>query len=74
LTQTLRTRRESNSISFGRSLGSFVAASKFFEIGINEAEWLFASADDLPYPPIGALAERIVAKRIRDFVAGRVSP
>lgn len=50
------------------------ATSAFFSITNDQAEWLFM---DESYPVShqqGARGERAVAKRIRDFVAGRASP
>lgn len=50
------------------------AAAKLFQITDREAEWFFL---DESYPwdqRSGAKGERAVAKRIRDFVAGKVPP
>lgn len=52
----------------------FRAVERFFEVGAPEAKFLFA-ADEYPENKLtGAIGERYVAKRIRDFVAGKVSP
>lgn len=50
------------------------AVRAFFGLSFGEDEFLFS---DHRYPvgkTIGAIGERYVAKRIRDFVAGKVSP
>ncbi len=51
------------------------AAAELFDITVDEAGFLF-SPNYYPrrLPKTGARGERIVAKRIRDFVAGKVSP
>lgn len=51
---------------------NFDAVEKFFEINRSEAEFLFL--DNKYNVSRGAESERKVAKRIRDFVAGKVSP
>lgn len=52
----------------------FDAAVKFFAISVSAAGFLF-EPDQYPRAKRrGAIAERYVAKRIRDFVAGKVSP
>lgn len=53
----------------------FEAAGKLFGIPTRHAEFLF-SEDYYPRsrPATGAAGERLVANRIRDFVAGKVSP
>lgn len=61
-------------LTFGDSRDTFVSAGQFFHLSEEESEFLFAQADGLPNNGIGARAERAVAKRIRDFVAGRASP
>ncbi len=56
-------------------LSGFEAAAKLFEIESEEADWLF---DEHYYRELstveGAQAERAVAKRIRQFVAGKATP
>jgi hypothetical protein len=50
------------------------AVDELFDITPNESGFLF---DNNSYPiakTIGAIGERYVAKRIRDFVDGKVSP
>ncbi len=52
----------------------FPAVQKFFGVAEREAMFLF-SAEKYPNSKIkGAAGERYVAKRIRDFVAGKVAP
>lgn len=52
----------------------FDAAAALFEISAGAADFLF-SRDRYPsYKRIGAAGEKFVAKRIRDFVAGKVAP
>lgn len=48
------------------------ACRSLFGLTRDEAEWLFTSSDYIHTE--GVRAEREVAKRLRDFVAGRVSP
>lgn len=58
---------------FGGEQG-FYAAAKLFAIRPSDSEFLFS---DDHYPDNkrkGAASERFVAKRIRDFVAGKVAP
>lgn len=51
------------------------AACELFDIDQREANFLFTPSYYGMYEPIqGAEGERYVAKRIRDFVAGRVAP
>jgi len=57
---------------FGRSRGFGSAASKFFGLSAEESEFLFFP-DSYDGEIIGARGERKVAKRIRDFVAGKFS-
>lgn len=52
----------------------FAAVSKFFGISGDRAQFLFAPEEYPQNKITGAKAERYVAKRIRDFVAGKVSP
>lgn len=57
-----------------RGLGGFAAVEAFFNLNMSESSFLF---DDHSYRRAatkGASGERAVAKRIRDFVAGKVSP
>jgi hypothetical protein len=54
----------------GRGIDYAAAASKTFDISKRAADFLFTNGFDLP-AIAGASAERAVAKRIRDFVAGR---
>jgi hypothetical protein len=50
------------------------AAATFFQINKDQA-WLLFDPDKYPKSKLtGAVGERYVAKRIRDFVAGKVSP
>jgi hypothetical protein len=59
--------------AFGGAVG-FTAAAKLFGIAHSEAEFMFHQ-DHYPSTKIsGATGERYVAKRIRDFVAGKVHP
>jgi hypothetical protein len=59
---------------YERSVG-LGAAMKYFQLERHESEWLFL---DWEYPSnspkTGAAGERAVAKRIRDFVAGKIKP
>lgn len=50
------------------------AAEILFSISENEANWLFMPQRYRGLPKKGAQGERTVAKRIRDFVAGRTRP
>lgn len=50
------------------------AARVFFDLSVLEMEWLFTPNYYHGLPIEGAIGERVVAKRIRDFVAGRASP
>lgn len=60
-------------ISFnGRGL-PINAAKRLFEITAPQAEWLFLP-DSYEDCPVSKKGERIVAKRIRDFVAGKATP
>lgn len=55
-------------------LYGFDALEKLFDLGFQESSWLFS---DGYYPRElrrGAKGERAVAKRIRDFVAGKAQP
>lgn len=57
--------------TFGRNVGEN-AANEFFGIGAKDFRFLF-----MPYSyevERGAKAERVVAKRIRDFVSGSARP
>lgn len=57
----------------GRPVGYDRAAMGLFDISKDEADFLFTPS--CYYGPItGAAGERNVAKRIRDFVAGRARP
>lgn len=56
-----------------KNVGSY-AASSLFEIPINTAEWLFLPSHYRGGPITGKQGERRVAKRIRDFVAGKARP
>lgn len=58
----------------GNRVRYWYAATKVFDISETAAHFLFTpnSYDDVPIT--GAKGERYVAKRIRDFVAGKVSP
>lgn len=50
------------------------AAKKIFGITSREADFLFTPSEYGDCPITGAAGERYVAKRIRDFVAGKVAP
>ena len=52
---------------------SFESSYKIFDLTVSEGEWLFVpwSYDKSPK---GAKGERLVAKRIRDFVSGKANP
>lgn len=50
------------------------AAEKLFGIDYDTAEWLFTPEHYTNKPTKGATGERAVAKRIRDFVAGKATP
>lgn len=51
---------------------NFEAVDKFFLLDREQSEWLFLPEE---YPvSIGAKGERAVARRIRQFVAGKASP
>lgn len=52
----------------------FKAVQKLFEINQQSAEFLFSASEYPDDKTEGAKAERFVAKRIRDFVAGKVAP
>jgi len=64
----------------GRRHVYYVAASKAFDISEGAARFLFSTSfyDDYANKhgelPTGARGERYVAKRIRDFVAGKMGP
>lgn len=50
------------------------AADAYFELTERQSQWLFLS-DKYPQKKItGAVGEMTVAKRIRDFVAGKANP
>lgn len=49
------------------------AAELFFNLSMDESYWLFI-ASQYPGPTTGAAGERAVAKRIRNFVAGKAAP
>jgi hypothetical protein len=51
----------------------FPAVAKFFGVEKSEALWLFSAEQYPDNKTTGAAGERFVAKRIRDFVAGKVS-
>jgi hypothetical protein len=57
----------------GDHLG-FDAAASLFDIRLNEAEFLFAQGKYASIYQKGAVGERAVAKRIRQFVAGKAHP
>lgn len=57
----------------GRDIDYISAAIKVFSISEYEAHFLFTPASYVCAQE-GAKGERFVAKRIRDFVAGKVSP
>lgn len=57
--------------AFGR-LRDFPAVRAFFDLDKHQSRWLFMS--QFYRASTGARAERAVAKRIRDFVAGRATP
>lgn len=50
------------------------AVESFFGLEEQEAFFLFRAGEYPPAKSKGALGERFVAKRIRDFVAGKVAP
>lgn len=54
-------------------LGGTEAASALFDIDREAADWLFTPTGYQDVPQ-GASGERLVAKRIRDFVAGKATP
>jgi hypothetical protein len=59
----------------GRGHFYATAAERLFEISEPEAMFLFSPSEYCDEEPTtGAKGERFVAKRIRDFVAGKVSP
>lgn len=60
-------------LHFPGTRDTFRAAALLFQITEEQAGYLFASFDGLHNreDQIGARAERYIAKRIRDFVAGR---
>jgi hypothetical protein len=53
--------------------GGFYAAQKLFDISGDEAEWLFDVDGYGAAEVTGAKGEHNVAKRLRDFVAGKIS-
>lgn len=55
----------------GKETSPLMAARRLFDISPKHAEYLFIPHD---FNNQGAGAERRVAKRIRNFVAGKVSP
>lgn len=63
-------------IGFGRDkiCGGFDAAMKLFDIDEDASQFLFNDASYEKYQQTGKRAELAVAKRIRDFVAGKVEP
>jgi hypothetical protein len=52
----------------------FAAAAALFDIEYNAATFLFEDTFYPEHKKRGAAGERYVAKRIRDFVAGKVTP
>lgn len=60
-------------IIFGKTKSPIRASARLFHISEGQATRLFALSLGLSYLH-GARAERAVAKRIRDFVAGKTSP
>lgn len=58
----------------GRVFQYDTAAVRLFSISRKEANFLFTPASYPENKKEGAVGERYVAKRIRDFVAGKVSP
>lgn len=67
--------RDINTTMNGRGLGYDRAAMKLFDISMVEADFLFTPNNYYYCGRItGADGERKVAKRIRDFVAGKVAP
>lgn len=58
----------------GKRADYAIAATKVFEISEADAHFLFTSSFYANAPTEGAEGERYVAKRIRDFVAGKVAP
>jgi len=58
----------------GATSGAYYSAQLLFNITSQEADFLFIP-DFYPFDKLtGAKGERYVAKRIRDFVAGKVQP
>lgn len=57
----------------GRDVSYDRAAMKIFNITMRQADFLFTPSEYDGIPK-GAAGERLVAKRIRDFVAGKASP
>lgn len=60
-------------IGFKRTWHPATVAARFFDITLSDAYELFVHSSGLP-SAAGAKAERAVAKRIRNFVAGKASP
>lgn len=58
---------------FGRRYG-WHAVKAFFDLGFDEAKFLFSSFEYPSGLTEKAKGERYVAKRIRNFVAGKVAP
>lgn len=59
-------------IAFKGEYGAVLGAMKVFDLNLEDASFLFTDTDGLDDLQ-GAKAERAVAKRIRRFVAGKIS-
>lgn len=56
------------------NLEDFEAAAALFELSAAASHWLFHPSKYQGRVQVGSVGERVVAKRIRDFVAGRAAP
>jgi hypothetical protein len=63
-----------NTTMNGRRVGYDRAAMRLFGISLGEADFLFTPSYYFGQEIRGAVGERLVARRIRDFVAGKVKP
>lgn len=65
---------ENNIIPMYRGCGGFSAVRDFFDLAYDESDFLFAHDRYPKSQRRGKRGELAVAKRIRDFVAGKASP
>lgn len=60
--------------TFKGQMGFDLASTRVFDLTVEQSDWLFMPEGYDFKAPRGARGERLVAKRIRDFVAGKQAP